>query len=136
MTGPAASDFRAVCRALHRSHVERHALDLEGKRLELAVLAATHEPAEPVTLVFEGITQFRWQSDSAAPYERMELTTVGLERLAAGDVWRLYLNPSQSATLELSCRRITCDGVEVHGVGRHYQDARTPDAQGGAPPAG
>ena len=124
MTEPETTDFRAVCRMLHCSQVERHALDLKTKRLELTITPADRARAAPDTLVFDGITQFRWQSDSAAPYERMELSIVGLERLAAGDVWRLYLHPCRSATLELSCTSITCNGAEVLGVGRHYQDDR------------
>jgi hypothetical protein len=109
---------------LHRAQVERHTLDLKEKRLELTITPADRDGAAQATLVFDGITQFRWQSDSAAPYERMELSIVGLERLAAGDVWRLYLHPCRSATLELSCTRITCNGAEVLGIGRHYQDDR------------
>ena len=122
MTEPGTTDFRTVCGMLHRSEVERHALDLKAKRLELAMLPAAGDHSGRATLIFDGITQFRWHADSAAPYERMELSIVGLERLAAGDVWRLYLHPCRSATLELSCTRITCDGAEVTGVGRQYQD--------------
>jgi hypothetical protein len=125
-----AIDFRSVCRTLHGSRIERHALDLTTKRLELAIVRPDHDHAERVSLVFEGVTQFRWQCDSPAPYERMELPIVGLERLAAGDVWRLYLNPGPAATLELSCSRITCDGAEVQGVGRSYEDGRPARTQG------
>lgn len=124
MTEPGTTDFRTVCRMLHRSQVERHALDLKAKRLELAIMPTDGDVTGRTTLIFDGITQFRWQCDSAAPYDRMELSIVGLERLAPGDVWRLYLHPCRSATLELSCARITCDGAEVLGVGRHYQDER------------
>jgi hypothetical protein len=114
-----STDFRTVCRMLHCSQIERHALDLKTKRLELTITT-------PATLVFDGITQFRWQADSAAPFDRMEVSVVGLERLAADDVWRLYLHPCRSATLELSCIRITCNGAEVRGVGRQYYDDRPP----------
>ena len=116
------TDFRTVCRTLHRSQVERHALDLKAKRLELTIMPTDGDRDDSTTLVFDGITQFRWQTDSPTPYEQMELSIVGLERLAAGDVWRLYLHPCRSATLELSCIRITCNGAEVLGVGRQYQD--------------
>jgi hypothetical protein len=121
-------DFRIVCQQLYGSHVERHALDLRAKRLELAIVRRGPDPTERLALVFEGITQFRWQCDSPAPYDLMELSIVGLERLAADDVWRLYLNPCYSATLELSCTHITCGGAQVQGVGRHYQDARPSSA--------
>jgi len=121
-----AIDFRSVCRTLYGSHIERHSLDVTAKRLELAIVRPEHDHAERVSLVFEGVTQFRWQCDSPAPYERMDLPIVGLERLAPGDVWRLYLNPGPGVTLELSCARITCDGAEVQGVGRSYEDGRRP----------
>ena len=124
MTDPAISDFRAVCRTLFRSQVLHHALDLKAKRLELVIVPRAHDQSARVELHFEGITQFRWQCDSSAPYDRMELSIVGLERLAADDVWRLYANPGQSGTLELSCASITCDDIKVHGVGRHYEDGR------------
>jgi hypothetical protein len=123
MTEASTVDFRSVCQRLYGSHVERHALDLRAKRLELAIVLAGRDRTERLALVFEGITQFRWQCDSPAQYDLMELSIVGLERLAADDVWRLYLNPCYSATLELSCTRITCGGAQVQGVGRHYQDA-------------
>jgi len=125
MSEPETTDFRTVCRMLHCSQVERHALDLKAKRLELTIASIDGDRTAQATLVFDGITQFRWQADSTAPYERMELSIVGLERLAPDDVWRLYLHPGRSATLELSCIRITCDGAEVLGVGRQYQDDRT-----------
>ena len=115
-----AIDFRAVCRVLYGSRIEGHALDVTTKRLELAIVRTEHDGAARVSLVFEGVTQFRWQCDSPAPYERMDLPIVGLERLAADDVWRLYLNPRPAVTLELSCARIICDGAEVQGVGRSY----------------
>ena len=124
---PPAIDFRAVCRTLYGSHVERHALDVTTKRLELS-LVRPDGSEEKLRLSFEGVTQFRWQCDSPAPYKRMELPVVGLERLAADDVWRLYLNPGGAATLELSCARITCNGAEVQGVGRSYEDGRSPRA--------
>lgn len=117
---PPAIDFRAVCRTLYGSRIDRHALDVTTKRLELTIARTDDGHARSVCLIFEGVTQFRWQCDSPAPDERMELPVVGLERLAAGDVWRLYLNPAPATTLELSCSRITCDGVEVQGVGRSY----------------
>lgn len=113
-------DFRAVCGLLYRSRIDRHSLDVTTKRLELAVLSPKEAGTEPVRLVFEGVTQFRWQCDSPAPDQPMELPVVGLERLAASDVWRLYLNPAPATTLELSCGRITCGGAEVQGVGRSY----------------
>jgi hypothetical protein len=118
-------DFRTVCLALHGARIERHALDARAKRLELTIAPAVRSGEDQLALVFEGVTQFRWQCDSPAPFDQMDLPIVGLERLAAGDVWRLYLNPCQSATLELSCSRITCDGAEVEGVGRHYRDRST-----------
>lgn len=117
---PAVIDFRTVCGVLHESHIEQHDLDVTTRRLELAIVRRDQERAARVSLVFEGVTQFRWQSDSPAPHKRMELPIVGLERLAAADVWRLYLNPAPGTTLELSCSRITCDGAEVQGVGRSY----------------
>lgn len=124
MSEPGTTDFRTLCRMLYCSQVERHALDLKAKRLELAIMPTDRDRTGLAMLIFDGITQFRWQCDSATPYDQMELSIVGLERLAAGDVWRLYLHPCRSATLELSCTRITCDGAEVLGVGRHYQDER------------
>lgn len=135
MTEPRIADFRAVCRTLFRSQVLHHALDLKAKRLELVIVPADHETSEPRKFVFEGITQFRWQSDSPVPYDRMELSIVGLERLAADDVWRLYASPGHSGTLELSCAGITCDGSEVHGVGRHYEDGRPARASISGPSA-
>jgi hypothetical protein len=118
-------DFRTVCRTLHGSRIEGHSLDVTTRLLELAIARTDDGRVRQVGLVFEGVTQFRWQCDSPVPPQRMELPVVGLERLAADDVWRLYLNSSPGTTLELSCRRITCDGAEVQGVGRSYEDGRS-----------
>ena len=113
-------DFRAVTRLLHHSRIERDVLDVTGRRLELAIARSDGASTRRASLVFEGITQFRWQGDSPAPSQPMELPVVGLERLAADDVWRLYIVPAPGATVELSCARITCDGAEVQGIGRSY----------------
>ena len=113
-------DFRAVCRLLHHARIERQVLDVTGRRLELAITRSDGDGTGRASLVFEGITQFRWQGDSPAPSQPLELPVVGLERLAADDVWRLYIAPAPGATVELSCARITCDGAEVQGIGRSY----------------
>lgn len=70
-------------------------------------------------VVFSGVSTVRCKmAASSAHIDSLE--TVGLEKLGAGEVWRLYAQTGEGAELELSCRAIHCDGVEVTGIGRSY----------------
>jgi hypothetical protein len=109
------TDFRALCAALHGAVAERLDVALDAKRVELA--AAGH------VVVFEGVTRLAWRSGTPAPLARFVVRTLGLERLKPGDVWRLLLAPEDGTELELACARVTCDGVEVQGVGRSWRES-------------
>jgi hypothetical protein len=108
------ADFRALVAALHGAVAERVDIALDAKRVELA--------AGGRLVAFEGVTRLTWRSGSAAPLARFVVRTLGLERLAPGDVWRLLVGPEDGTELELACMRVTCDGVEVQGVGRSWRE--------------
>lgn len=129
---PATVDFRDLCRSLHGARVEASALELGAGRLALAVEGGSDDPSAVVELVFDRVTLLRWQREPADPAKTMLLSTVGLERLAADDVWRLYLgvDGGRGGVLELSCRRITAGGAEVTGVGRSFRDVAPPPGRG------
>lgn len=115
-------DFRAVSAILFRARIDDVSLALQAGRLRLVIRPAGAEPARPVALVFDGVSDFRWRSGTTDVTDPLELSVVGLERLAADDVWRLYAVPVPGAVLELSCRAVSCDGREVSGVGRSFHD--------------
>lgn len=85
--------FRDVAAALHHSTLEHNALDVTLGTFELAVSNA----------------------DEAI------LSVVGLERLAADEPWRLYVRPRTGGELEVTCARISCNGLGVTGIGRAYK---------------
>ncbi len=71
-------------------------------------------------LRFDGLSTFRaW--GGAASQGSVALLIVGLERLAPGEPWRLYVKTSNGNELELACRAIVSDGDDVSGIGRSYR---------------
>ena len=114
-------EFRTVPALLHRARVAAASLDVESASFRLI----THAPdgtRPAVELALSGVSEFHWHAGAAAPGDPLELAVVGLERLAADDVWRLYLVPGPAAVLELSCRAVRCNGADVTGVGRSFRD--------------
>lgn len=112
--------FREIADALHRAHLNRYHIDLASGRFELT--ASTPEGGKPpLTIVFEGVTAFRWRSESTLA-SLLQVEVVGLERLGPGEPWRLYLSPRKGSELELTCGAILRDGIEVTGVGRIFRD--------------
>ncbi|HJP56549.1 MAG TPA: hypothetical protein VJ847_05910 [Gemmatimonadales bacterium] len=116
-----AIDFRTVPAMLHRARVETASLDLASASFRL-VARPPDSGTAPVTLVLSGVSEFRWHAGAAARGDPLSLSVVGLERLAADDVWRLYAVPGPSAVLELSCEAIRLNGDPVTGVGRSFRD--------------
>jgi hypothetical protein len=109
-------DFREVAAALYAASIGEHTIDLRSSCVRLVV------PAGHLTriVVFENLISLKWSNASALPTV-LTLATVGLERLGAGEPWRLYIRTSEGAELELSCGAIFTDGVEVTGIGRSYR---------------
>ena len=91
-------------------------VSLSASRVELRVAAGSAERV----LVFGGVDTMRCKMGASSAHAG-SLETVGLEKLGAGEVWRLYAQTAEGAELELSCGAIHCDGVEVTGVGRSYR---------------
>ncbi len=109
-------DFREVAAALQGASVSEHRIDLRSNCVELVV------PATPRarSVVFASLLSLKWSNTSGIPTV-LTLSTVGLEKLGAGEPWRLYIRTSDGAELELSCREVSCDGAAVTGVGRSYR---------------
>jgi hypothetical protein len=114
--------FRDVAMTLHLASLDGHNFDLGASRFELNTSAAGQGRAGSMTLVFEDVTNLRWvrRAEDVPTGSATTLTVVGLERMAPGEPWRLYLHPSSGGELELACSRVTCDGVEITGIGRAY----------------
>ena len=111
-------DFREVSAFLYRSNVEFK--DVSFGRRSVEMKASAPDGCSSHTISFRDVTILKWQSARQASGSG-ELVTVGLEKLGAGEVWRLYAQTAGHAELELSCRAIYCDGAEVTGIGRSYR---------------
>jgi hypothetical protein len=109
-------DFREVSALLHGAAVDIRAVSLSESSVTLIVAAADSERL----IVFGGVDLLRCRMAASSAHTGL-LETVGLEKLGAGEVWRLYAQTAEGAELELSARTIVCDGVEVTGVGRSYR---------------
>ena len=110
-------DFRDVTALLLGAEVEVESLKLAAGSVRMSVRS---EGNEATTISFDGVTKMTWK----APGPRAESQTVavtGLEKLGTGEVWRLYVQATSGAELELSCRAIDCEGREVTGLGRSYR---------------
>jgi hypothetical protein len=111
-------EFREVTAILHGATVVVRALDFSGARLVVDIQGREETRAHEHE--FQDVELLRWKTmKNAGPTAALE--TVGLEKLGAGEVWRLYAQTTIGAELELSCRRIECDGAEVTGIGRSYR---------------
>jgi hypothetical protein len=106
-------DFREVTAVLHGSILQSHSIDLANSRVELA-------PKDAPSVRFESLTILKW-SGTGSPTSAMRVAVVGLERLGAGEPWRLYLKSENTGELELTCARVLCEGAEVTGIGRSYR---------------
>jgi hypothetical protein len=116
-------DFRDVSAALHHAVFEEHRIDLATNRFELTAASSHTEPGKRISLIFEGVTAFRWHSKPASSAS-IDPSIVGLERLGAAEPWRLYLSLPGGGEIELTCARILSggtDGAEVTGIGRSYR---------------
>ncbi|MBA3645563.1 MAG: hypothetical protein H0W63_05240 [Gemmatimonadaceae bacterium] len=86
----------------------------------LAIRVERGGAAAAPDLVFHQVEIMRWKP-AKNPAPPSPLDTVGLEKLGAGEVWRLYAQTVAGAEIEISCRTIVCDGAEVTGIGRSYR---------------
>lgn len=109
-------DFRDVTAVLFGAAVDIRSVSLSEGRVELTVMAAAARRA----IVFGEVGMLRCRM-AASSTHRALLDSVGLEKLGAGEVWRLYAQASDGAELELSCNVIFCDGQEVGGIGRSWR---------------
>lgn len=109
-------DFREVTALLHGAVVDIREVSLPESLVELRVASASAERV----VVFSEVSTMRCKMTPSSA-RAGSLNTVGLEKLGAGEVWRLYAQTAEGAELELSCRAIICDGVEVTGIGRSYR---------------
>lgn len=109
-------DFRELSALLHGAAAEISAVSLSESTVTLRVNAGGSERL----VVFGEVDTLRCRM-AASPAHTGVLETVGLEKLGAGEVWRLYAQTAEGAELELSARTIVCDGAEVTGVGRSYR---------------
>jgi hypothetical protein len=115
--------FRDVAAGLHRATLHGHNFDLAASRFELNTTAPGESDGPSMKLVFDDVTNLRWirNPENDPDGSPTILAIVGLERLAPGEPWRLYLRPSSGGELELACVRVTCDGIQVTGIGRAYR---------------
>lgn len=113
-------DFRELAELLHGARIDAQSIDLGGNRVELVISRGTAPNGELTSVTFERVAALKWSGASAAS-PSMTLSVVGLEKLAPGEPWRLYVSTAQGAELELTCGTVSCNGLEVTGVGRSYR---------------
>ena len=108
-------EFREAASLLQGASAEAHSIDLGSGFVEL-VLA---KPARH-TLRFEKISHLKWTGPDSRSAS-LDFSVVGLEKLGPSESWRLYARTPEGAELELTCASVSCDGMEVTGVGRAYR---------------
>jgi len=111
-------DFREITALLHTSLVELEKVLLSARSVELTVSPA--DGGSRRTITFSDVMIMKW-NPAPATNSISAVRTVGLEKLGAGEPWRLYAQTSDGSELELTCRAILCDGVEITGIGRSYR---------------
>jgi hypothetical protein len=113
-------DFREVTAALQGAILQSHSVDLALGRVELVPSPAEGPSAPALPVVFENVTLLKWDG-LPGRVMAIRVFSIGLERLGAGEPWRLYLHCENAGELELTCERVVCGGSEVTGVGRSYR---------------
>ena len=114
-------EFRDVTALLYGSELASHTIDLSSGRVALLPAGEKTPVALNRSIAFERVRMLKWTGHTDAG-AGMRISIVGLERLGAGEPWRLFLQLDGSAELELTCDSVFCRGEEVTGVGRSYRN--------------
>ena len=111
---------------MHRASLLTQEIDLGASRFSITVSGGESAAATGVSGSFEAVTIFRWHQQQASAVKPAAagpttISVVGLERLAEGQPWRLYLRLESGGELEISCSRIIWGKNETTGIGRAYK---------------